>query len=264
MVAAFATWQFSCHLPARRLQEFTKAFLVHGPGAALDWRDSRTPTRQIKANQLEGNLEMGHIFTPPLDALVEFCAHDLGIKMFVETGTFRGESAAWAAERFREVITIEQKPELYAKARETSVHSNVVFHCGRSADILPQIAALPTPKLYWLDAHWCGAHGDSAGIDDQCPIAKEVMALHACSADDVIIIDDFHMFAAPPPEPFRHEHWPSLDELFSISRGLPQQKMFVVGNALVLAGGHNTQSLRDFLRSHPPGHDGPEKTAAFK
>ncbi|MCY2964991.1 MAG: hypothetical protein NT069_15370, partial [Planctomycetota bacterium] len=80
---------------------------------------------------------MGHIFTPPLDRLAEHCAYELGLETFVETGTFRGESAGWAAERFVDVITI-------------------------------------------------------------------------------IMIDDFHKFALPPPEPFRAEHWPSLDEIFAL------------------------------------------------
>jgi hypothetical protein len=195
---------------------------------------------------------MGHIFTPPLDLLAEFCARDLGLQMFVETGTFRGESAAWAAAHFREVVTIERKPELYAQAREAAMHPNIVFHCGHSPTFLPQIAALPQPKLYWLDAHWCGLDGDAAGVDDQCPIAAELSALRAGSAEDVIMIDDFHMFAVPPPAPFVAKQWPSLAELFSMTLDLPQRRMFVFGNALILAGGRMIEPLTEFLRSQPP------------
>ena len=194
---------------------------------------------------------MGHIFTPPLDRLAEFCARDLGLQMFVETGTFRGESAAWAAARFRQVVTIERKPELYARAREAAVHPNIVFHYGHSPALLPEIAALPQTKLYWLDAHWCGLHGDAAGVDEQCPIAAELSALRAGSADDVIMIDDFHMFAVPPAAPFVAKQWLSLDELFSMTLALPQRKMFVFGNALILAGGRMVAPLTEFLRTQP-------------
>ena len=192
---------------------------------------------------------MGHIFSPPLDRLAEFCAHGLGIEVFVETGTFRGESAAWAAERFREVVTIERDPKLYASARDNAVHRNIVFHCGHSPTLLPGIAALPNPKLFWLDAHWCGALGDSSGVDDQCPVIGELSALRSGTADDVIMIDDFHMFATPPPQPFRAELWPSLAELFSLTRELPQRNMYVFGNALLLAGGRMAQPLFEFFRS---------------
>ncbi|MBI3861040.1 MAG: hypothetical protein HY290_04010 [Planctomycetia bacterium] len=205
---------------------------------------------------------MGHIFTPPLNRLAEFCARDLGIEMFVETGTFRGESAAWAAERFREVVTIERKPELYSQARESTVHSNIVFHCGHSPDILPGIAILPNPKLYWLDAHWCGLHGDAAGVDDQCPIGDELAALRGGSENDVIMIDDFHMFAVPPPAPFVAKHWPALDELFSMTRELPQRRIFVLGNAVILAGGRMIEPLTEFLRTQPPAASGNGKSEA--
>ncbi|MBS0261821.1 MAG: hypothetical protein JSS02_07675 [Planctomycetes bacterium] len=193
---------------------------------------------------------MGHIFTPPLDALVEFCARELGIEMFVETGTFRGESAAWAAERFREVITIERSPGLYAQSRDNAVHNNIVFRNGHSPDFLPELTALPKAKLFWLDAHWCGLDGDSAGAECQCAILAELSALRGSASDDVIMIDDFHMFAVPPPPPFRADEWPSLDELFSLIRELPQPKIFVVGNALVLVGGRRVQPLVEFLIAH--------------
>ncbi len=191
---------------------------------------------------------MGHIFTPPLDRLAEHCAYELGLETFVETGTFRGESAGWAAERFVDVITIERKPEFYAKARDSAVNSNIAFHCGHSPSILPTIVALPQPKLFWLDAHWCGEHGESFGREEQCPIADELTALQKSTINDIIMIDDFHMFALPPPEPFRAEHWPSLDEIFALTRKLPQQRIFVVGDAIVLAGGQVAESLAQFFR----------------
>src|SRR5262245_35898557 len=174
-------------------------------------------TREGATGEFESRNTVGHVFNQPLDRLVEFCARDLGICTFVETGTFRGESAAWAAKRFRQVITIERNPDLHVKARDMAVDPNIVFRCGHSPDILPEIAASPNAKLYWLDAHWCGVYGDSDGIDDQCPIAGELTALRGGTADDIILIDDFHMFAMPPPEPFRVEQWPSLDELFSFA-----------------------------------------------
>jgi hypothetical protein len=191
---------------------------------------------------------MGHIFSPPLDRLAEFCAHELQLEMFVETGTFRGESAAWAAERFRDVVTIERNPELFAAARDKAMHPNIVFHFGHSPALLPEIATLPPRKLFWLDAHWCGLAGNAYGVEDQCPVAAELAVLRASTADYVIMIDDFHMFAMPPSPPFRAEQWPSLDELFALARELPQQKMFVVGNAIVLSGGQAALQLREFLR----------------
>lgn len=85
---------------------------------------------------------MGHVFTPPLDRLVEFCASELGIDVFVETGTFRGESAAWAASRFHRVITIEASAALHEQARATAAVSNIEFVCGYSEDILRTLSTV--------------------------------------------------------------------------------------------------------------------------
>ncbi|MCY2962790.1 MAG: hypothetical protein NT069_03915, partial [Planctomycetota bacterium] len=81
-----------------------------------------------------------------------------------------------------------------------------------------------------------------------CPIADELTALQKSTINDVIMIDDFHMFALPPPEPFRAEHGPSLDEIFALTRKLPQQRIFVVSDAMVLAGGQMSESLAQFFR----------------
>src|SRR5262245_26213738 len=104
-----------------------------------------------------GNHRMGHAFTPPLDALVEFCASQLGIDVFIETGTYRGESATWAASRFRRVITIEASSTLHEQACNAANVTNIEFVCGYSEDILGDLVSkVGEPKVVWLDAHWCG------------------------------------------------------------------------------------------------------------
>lgn len=194
---------------------------------------------------------MGHVFTPPLDKLVGFCASELGIDVFVETGTFRGESAAWAARQFRRVITIEASAALHEQARATVAAPNIEFLCGESEDLFGDLLVkVREPKLVWLDAHWCGDGAPTAaGQDQQCPLLKELEALPLSPSDDVILIDDFHMFAVPPPAPFHLDQWPDVEAIFRTLQQLrSDRKVFIYHNVLVVAFGRHAAPLQQFFR----------------
>lgn len=50
------------------------------------------------------------------------------VTCFLETGTYEGDTASWAANHFDEVVTIEASPELHQRALEKSPSlSNVRF-----------------------------------------------------------------------------------------------------------------------------------------
>lgn len=194
---------------------------------------------------------MGHIFTPPLNQLAEFCAKTLEIDVFVETGTFRGESAAWAAPRFRRVVTIEASALLHNQARTAASAPNIEFVCGQSEDVLgPLLGRISESKLIWLDAHWCGDGNHlAAGQDGQCPLLKELESLGDSPSDDVVLIDDFHMFALPPPAPFRLDQWPDMETIFhSLGRLRSDRRTFLYHNVLVIAFGRHIAVLQQFLR----------------
>jgi hypothetical protein len=137
----------------------------------------------------------------------------LGLKRAVETGTFRGDSAAWLASLFPEVVTIELSPELAAAATErfaSAPHVRVVQ--GESGRELGVFADPLVPTLYFLDAHWSG--GPTAGREIDCPIRDELAALEAgVNARDCVIVDDAHLFERPPPEGRDPSKWPRLPEL---------------------------------------------------
>lgn len=197
---------------------------------------------------------MGHVFTPPLDRLVEFCAGDLGIDVFIETGTYRGQSAAWAASRFRRVITIEASSALHEQARASTPSPNIEFLCGRSDSLLREVLpGIIEPKVFWLDAHWCGNWDlNTAGQENQCPLLKELEILTQSRSDDVILIDDFHMFAVPPPAPFRIDQWPDLETIFhSLQQLRPDRKIFIYHNVLIVAFGRLIVPLQQFFRDAP-------------
>jgi hypothetical protein len=152
-----------------------------------------------------GAIRMG----PPEDLIVALQNH-AGIEQFVETGTFRGNTAAWAAGHFREVTTIEMSAAIHAafRARFASLANVRALHGDSRALLGDIVAGLSQPAIFWLDAHWSGL--DTAGVEAECPVLEEIARIDASSQEHVLLVDDARLFCAPPPRPHRAEQWPDL------------------------------------------------------
>jgi len=133
-----------------------------------------------------------------------------GFDHFVETGTFRGDTAAWAAAHFRQVTTIEMSAAIHAaaKARFGSLTNVRVIEGDSRAALGELLAGLSRPAIFWLDAHWSGL--DTAGVEAECPVLGEVARINASPQAHVVLVDDARLFCAPPPRPHRAEQWPDL------------------------------------------------------
>ncbi len=121
------------------------------------------------------------------------------IKVFVETGTFKGETAAMAVVYFPTVHTIELSPELHAAARARYVGSRIAFHSGDTRVVLPRLAETITePAVFYLDAHWWHAK-DVAGGEAPFPLWDELEILAKRHYQDVIVVDDVRTFGKTEP-----------------------------------------------------------------
>jgi hypothetical protein len=140
------------------------------------------------------------------------------IEDFIETGTFLGGTAAWAASQFQRVTTIEAAPKLHAEAASRhAALKNLKFLLGDSREAMAAIVpTLTKPSLFWLDGHW--SCEDTAGEADQCPLAGELAVLSQSPLQHFILIDDARLFAAPPPAPLNVEQWPTLDTVMDALR----------------------------------------------
>ena len=133
------------------------------------------------------------------------------IQTFVETGTFQGRTAEWAAGHFKRVVTIERAPDLHAAAsRRLANAKNLSCRFGHCRDVLASLLPeLTQTSLFWLDAHWSG--GVTYGVTDECPLLDEIAIIDQHDQHHVLLIDDARLFLAPPPAPHRPESWPSID-----------------------------------------------------
>lgn len=156
---------------------------------------------------------MGLISTGPLASLATNLAKKYGIDCFVETGTYQGDGARFAATVFPRVVTIEIKREYQEQAIAKSPAPNIEFVLGDSAEVLPEIVTgLSGTTMFWLDGH---AGAGLFAEKDNCPLLAELRAIAASPYPHVILIDDARAFLAPPPPPFEIEVWPELREVLN-------------------------------------------------
>jgi hypothetical protein len=155
--------------------------------------------------------------------LVAHLKQVLPLPIFVETGTFEGESTAQVLPLFEQIYTVELAEEYYLKAIQRFEGKAAVQVYNESSEQFLrrlQPSLRDRSVLYWLDAHWCIA-GETAGEESQCPLVDELAAIASLNPESVILIDDARLFLCTPPVPHRVAQWASLDtivkQLFALS-----------------------------------------------
>ena len=135
-----------------------------------------------------------------------------GLRVFIETGTYRDDTLGALLQNFELLVLIELNQALYDSAQEKFAahsHSKVVLLQGNSDAQLANALDLACgrPSLIWLDGHYSGA-GTSRG-DANTPILVELESVLAYgSGQDVILIDDLRCFT-DHIDTFDHD--PALD-----------------------------------------------------
>ncbi|MDB5294151.1 MAG: hypothetical protein JWO31_134 [Phycisphaerales bacterium] len=205
--------------------------------------------------------------------LVAWLRDAAGLTAFVETGTHKGTTAAWAAGLFPRVVTTEAYEPLYRLSLARHGHlPNVEFRLGDSPAVLREVVpTLTGPAVFWLDAHWSGpgtaggaeaSPGPAAGpVPDararpggepgsgaateegsgsaagECPLLAELAAVNAAAADagHVVLIDDARLFLAPPPAPHDPTHWPDLRAVCDALGRHPSDRYVLVFRDVIVA-----------------------------
>jgi hypothetical protein len=193
---------------------------------------------------------MGNVrFGAPTEFIL-WLKNAFGHAVFVETGTNQAASAAWAAQHFRHVWTIEGEARFVEAARRKLADKhNIDFILGDSRTCLrPILDDCSQPAIVWLDAHWCGTgtFGDGA----ECPVLDELREVNESHPDHIVLVDDARLFIAPVPIPHKPEHWPSLKELLPLLTCPSRDRYVVVHEDVVVAVPERHRLvLMEYLRS---------------
>jgi hypothetical protein len=127
--------------------------------------------------------------------LLKQCAARYGLRTFIETGTFAGETTAALADSVDRVVSIELDSALAEAARvRFAATPHVTILQGNSGELLRRaIASLTEPALFWLDGHYSGSI-TARGAQDS-PITDEIDAiLGHPTPGHVVLIDDARYF----------------------------------------------------------------------
>jgi len=115
-----------------------------------------------------------------------------GLRILIETGTYYGEMVSAMKSKFDAIYSIEQNPELAARARqEFSKYGHIKIIQGNSQTALPEmLKSLEKPALFWLDAGyygWSGEQGDKRRLG----VELDAILNHKINGH-VILMDDAH------------------------------------------------------------------------
>jgi len=177
---------------------------------------------------------MGIVRMGPPEELVLLLKQDLNVSTFVETGTFKGGTASWAAKHFERVVTIENSKTYFEESINRYKHlKNIEFLFGDSRTVLTNILTkIHDPAIFWLDAHWCSM--DSYGSNDQSPVIDEVNIIRSTGIKHCIFIDDARLFLSPPPLPNKIQQWPTIDQICSNIKSKNEADYIVVFEDVII------------------------------
>jgi hypothetical protein len=117
-------------------------------------------------------------------------------EVFVESETFKGDTAVLASGLFRTVYTIELDQKLHCDAsNRLAEFKNVHSLFGDTLDLLPLLLPpVKEPAVFWLDGHSSGP-GTSAGkvsfpVLEECAIIDK----HSAGPSTLVLVDDVRLF----------------------------------------------------------------------
>lgn len=190
--------------------------------------------------------------------LVTLIQKHFTIDTFIETGTYKGKTAVWAAGLFPKVYTIENSKELFGLL-ENSLKKYINIHpiFGNSALELEKIVEeIKNPAIFWIDAHWCG--GSTYGAIDPCPLLEEIMIIQQSEFNHIILIDDARFFLKQPPEPQDPDSWPGIKEITNLLNKKDNYYTFVSEDVIVSMPVSGKSALKSYFNEihsteFPPG-----------
>ncbi|HEY4290091.1 MAG TPA: hypothetical protein VGN00_23485 [Puia sp.] len=133
------------------------------------------------------------------------------LNIFIETGTFLGDTVDFFKNTFDKLYSIELSKELADKAaRRFEGQPKIKIIQGDSGKVLTDLVkGLGQPALFWLDGHYSSEFflGDeyikTARADKDTPIEQELNIVLNTPEQHIILIDDARLFDG-------HGDYPSL------------------------------------------------------
>ena len=150
-------------------------------------------------------------------------------RVFIETGTYHGDTVAALKDMYSSVISIEVDEALYLKAcARFAADKNVRIAHGDCAQELPTIlATLQEPAVFWLDGHYSGGETGKGVVEDPILISlNQIAALPA--RENVIFVDDARTFDG-------RDVRPDISEVLNCIKKIDSRYVIRVQNDIIVA-----------------------------
>lgn len=150
-------------------------------------------------------------------------------RVFIETGTYHGDTVEAVKRLYANVISIEVDDVLYCKAcSRFAADANVRIVHGDCAGELPKILAeLQEVAVFWLDGHYSGGVTGKGEIEDPILISLGQIASHPIK-EHVIFIDDARTFDGC-------EGRPDISDVFNQIKKINSRYIIKVQNDIIVA-----------------------------
>lgn len=143
---------------------------------------------------------------------LEAYAKKFNLTVFVETGTYYGDTVEAMKNIFNQIYSIELSRKLHEKAKKRfkGVKHIELINGDSGVELEKLIRRIDRPTLFWLDGHYSG--GETAKADKETPIYEELNCIfNTIDRGDVIIIDDARNFGTVAA-------YPNIEELNNFIR----------------------------------------------
>lgn len=149
-------------------------------------------------------------YLSPADKVAELrrYADRFQLRVFVETGTYEGETTYRLRDHFERLFTVEIDPELARLARMRFARLKHVSPLeGSGPDGLrTALREIRSPALFWLDSHPCSTKTSGSGspaVEELRQVMEHEVPGH------VVLIDDVRLLTGS-------DGWPTLDDVLAV------------------------------------------------
>ena len=136
----------------------------------------------------------------------------ISFPIFVETGTYMGETIKMAESIFDKLYTIEIKEEFYNSVKSNYFGSKINFILGDSSVELEKLTKLLDGNtIFFLDGHWSA--GNTGRGKKDCPLYEELTSImNNFKHSGIIIVDDFRLFGVGPQTTGEICNWQDINK----------------------------------------------------
>lgn len=164
--------------------------------------------RQYKSKEIikRAFREYKYSYSPVHDDIIKY-SHELSIPVFIETGTYVGNTLFAVKNNFKKLYSIELNSFIHELATKKFINeTNITLLHGESSEVLKNLLPnIESRAIFWLDAHY--SSGATSKGKKHTPIFEELDAIFSHRIKDhIILIDDMKDFIGI-------DDYPTIEEL---------------------------------------------------